>query len=153
MQSYQNRKSHCENKMILWTSYLYNSFSYIGEKTFYIEPGLRSCHWRKLFWSYCLSGCFILALDIDTHRPRVHFKYKNCLSGYGNSIVKIRLSWDSLTFTMGITIVVRRHLCIDQGPGEASMYQWSKLSIDSPSAIRDICNKIYQSTFGTCSTP
>ena len=43
-------------------------------------------------------------------------QYKDCLLGYGISIIKIRLSWDRLIFMVGIPILVRRHLYAETGP-------------------------------------
>ena len=42
--------------------------------------------------------------------------YKTVLRGIMNFLVKIRLSWDRLTFIMRILILVRRDLCIETGP-------------------------------------
>ena len=42
MSSYQYRKSHCGDKMILWSSYLHSGISYTGKMaSFYIESAPR----------------------------------------------------------------------------------------------------------------
>ena len=46
------------------------------------------------------------------------FQYKDGLSSYGSPMLKIRRSWDHLTFNMGIPILVRWHLYIETAPLE-----------------------------------
>ena len=53
MLPHQYRKSHCGDKMILWSSYLHNGISYTGKRLLYIELGLRSqIQGYPLQWSH-----------------------------------------------------------------------------------------------------
>ena len=51
----------------------------------------------------------------------------------GISIIKVRRSWDSLIFIMGIPMLVRRYLCIEMGPwsvtvpGETNGQFWDSI--------------------------
>ena len=63
-------------------------------------------------------------------------QYIDRLSGYGIDIIEIRRSSDRLIFTMGIPIILRRHLCWD-GPfsssnANASARSWCTSGLQSP---------------------
>ena len=50
MPSYQYRKSHCGDKTIMWSSYLYNGISYTGKTSLYWISALCIIdHWLKTF--------------------------------------------------------------------------------------------------------
>ena len=49
-------------------------------------------------------------------RPGPRLNIKTVFWGVGISIIKIRRALDSLIFTMGIPMLVRRHIYIETGP-------------------------------------
>ena len=66
-----------------------------------------------IHWITLLQLVPVIASHFTT---RTQTQYKDGLFRYGISIIKIRRSWDSLSFIRGITMLVRRHLYIGTAP-------------------------------------
>ena len=90
MISYQYRKSHCGDKMILWPSYLHNGISYTGKMTSLYW--IRALHHRpgifSLSRSINMDRDFRLAI-ITWQRPEARLNIKTVFSGVGISITKM----------------------------------------------------------------
>ena len=107
--SYQYRKFHCGDKKILKPPYLHNGISYTGK--------------TSLYWIRTLG-------HVSIWRPS--------FPGMVIPMVKKRQSWARLIFSMGIPILVRRHLYIETAPwlfmnsahpSATYMCQWTGLAL------------------------
>ena len=60
----------------------------------------------------------VLEVSLGEHplRPGPCFNIKDIFPGVGIPIMKIRQSYDSIIFIMGIPILVRLHLYLDMAP-------------------------------------
>ena len=69
MTSYQNRKSHCGDKMIIWPSYLHRGISYTGKMTFFI-----SNHSPRIHLANSEVMCIIIQWSVKLSEPSVTLK-------------------------------------------------------------------------------
>ena len=70
MFSYQYRKSHCGDKMVVRSSYLHNGISYTGKTSslYWIWPViLVSCHYRKHWQTHCGRVTTYGDMDLGQH--------------------------------------------------------------------------------------
>ena len=117
MSSYQYRKSHCGDKMVVRSSYLHNGVSYTGKMSSLYWIGALTLTPQLFMENYNVPDMRVLEKNKYHIRDLGPDSIKRChLTSIGNPIVEIRRSYDRLISTMGFPILVRWHLYIESGP-------------------------------------
>ena len=80
------------------------------------HPGGHNWNYKTVMLSFSLltPTHFKIVYQKSSNGPWALFQYKDSLSRYDISIIKIRPSWDCLIFIMGIPILVRWHLFLEK---------------------------------------
>ena len=100
-------------------------------------------HWFRQWLTIIHATTWFNAELSSIWLPGPRLNIKMVFPGMGMSMIKIRQSWDSLIFVMGIPILVRTHLYIETAP--RIILQWNFILNKNTNAWKNISNLVHTS--------